>query len=64
MWSGLGADLQVAPDTASERLLQPVQRRLPGHRRAVLAAGLELAGEHGHDGIVPELVVIPDQVRD
>jgi hypothetical protein len=38
--------------------LQPVQRRLGGDRRAVLAARFELAGQHRHYRIVAQLVVV------
>ena len=37
---------------------QPVERRLAGHRRAVLTPGFELARQHPHDRVVPQLVVI------
>ena len=38
--------------------LQPVQRRLAGHRRAILAARFELARQHRHHRIVAQFVVI------
>ena len=38
--------------------LQPVERRLAGHRRAILAPRLELAGQHRHHRIVAQLVVV------
>ena len=38
--------------------LQPVERRLAGHRRAVLASRLELARQHRHHRIVAQLVVV------
>jgi hypothetical protein len=44
-----------------QRMLQPRQRRLASHRRAVLALCLELARQHRHHRIVPQLVVV-DQV--
>src|SRR6202043_1782004 len=37
---------------------QPVERRLAGDRRAVLAARRELAGQHRHHRIVPQFVVV------
>ena len=40
--------------------LQTVQRRLAGHRRAVLAPCRQLAGEDRHHRIVAQLVVIVD----
>jgi hypothetical protein len=39
---------------------KPVERRFAGHRRAVLAARGQLAGQHRHDRVVPQLVVIDD----
>jgi hypothetical protein len=39
-------------------MLQPVQRALARHRRAVLALGLQLAGQHRHQRIVAQLVVV------
>ena len=51
------ADPVVArSDAASQRLLKPVERRLAGNRRAALAARLQLARQHGHHGIVPQIV--------
>ena len=38
--------------------LQPVQRRLAGDRRAILAARFELPGQHRHHRIVAQFVVI------
>ena len=38
--------------------LQPVERRLPGHRRTLLAPRLELARQHCHHRIVAQLVVV------
>ncbi len=38
--------------------LQPVERRLAGHRRAILAARSELAREHRQHRIVAQLVVV------
>jgi hypothetical protein len=40
------------------RQLQPVQRRLASHRRAILALGLKLARQHRHNRVVAKLVVI------
>ena len=37
---------------------QPVQRRLAGNRRAVLAAGCQLARQHRHHRVVAQLVVV------
>ena len=39
---------------------EPVERRFAGHRRAVLAVRDQLAGQHRHDRVVPQLVVIDD----
>jgi hypothetical protein len=39
---------------------EPVERRFAGHRRAVLAVCDQLAGQHRHDRVVPQLVVIDD----
>ena len=55
------ADAVIAPGRARRRVLEPVQGRLAGQGRAIGAAGLELAGKHRHDGIVPDLVVV-DQI--
>ena len=38
--------------------LQPVERRLAGHRRAILAACSELTREHRQHRIVAQLVVV------
>jgi hypothetical protein len=38
--------------------LQPVQRRLAGNRRAILAPRRELARQYRHHRIVPQLVVV------
>ena len=38
--------------------LQPVQRRLAGHRRAILAPRFELARQHRHHRIVAQFVVV------
>lgn len=38
--------------------LQPVQRRLAGHRRAVPSFGFQLARQHRHHRIVAQLVVV------
>ena len=40
------------------RQFQPVERRLAGDRRAILAPGLELARQHRHQRVVAKLVVI------
>ena len=37
---------------------QPVQRRLARHRRAVLAPGRQLAGQHRHQRIVAQFIVV------
>ncbi len=51
------ADLLVAGgDLARE--FQPVQRRLAGNRRAILALGLQLARQHRHQRIVAKLVMV------
>ena len=51
------ADLPVAGGDLA-RQFQPVQRRLAGHRRAILAPGLELARQHRHQRVVTKLVVV------
>lgn len=38
--------------------LQPVQRRLAGHRRTVVAPDRKLARQHRHQRIVPQLVMV------
>ncbi len=38
--------------------LQPVERRLAGHRRTFLTPRLKLAGQHRHHRIVAQLVVV------
>ena len=51
------ADLVIARRLRPAQL-QPVERRLAGHRRAVLAPRLELARQHRHHRIVAQLVVV------
>ena len=51
------ADLLVAGGDLA-RQFEPVQRRLAGDRRAVLAPGRELAGQNRHHRVVAKLVVI------
>jgi hypothetical protein len=51
------ADLVVAGRLGPAQL-EPVQRRLARRRRAVLAPGLELAGEDRHHRVMAELIVI------
>ena len=41
--------------------LQPVERRFAGQRRAILAAGRQLAGQYRQRRVVAQLVVI-DQI--
>ena len=43
--------------------LQPVERRLAGDRRAVLASRLELACQHRHQRIVAQLIVVVEYPR-
>ena len=38
--------------------LQPIERALAGHRRAVPPPRLQLASQHRHDGIVAQLIVV------
>jgi hypothetical protein len=40
--------------------LQPVERRFAGERRAILAPGRQLAGEHRQCRVVAQLVVIDE----
>jgi hypothetical protein len=51
------ADLVVARRLQLAQL-QPVQRRLTGNRRAILAPRRELARQDRHHWIVPQLVVL------
>ena len=37
---------------------EPVERRFAGHRRAVLARCHQLVGQHSHDRVVAQLVMI------
>ena len=53
------ADLVIGRNRRAAQF-QPVERRFAGHRRAVLAARRKLAGQHRHDRIVAQLVVIDD----
>ena len=54
------ADLVIAGRLGPAQL-EPVQRRLARHRRAILSARFKLAGKNCHHRIMPELVVV-DQV--
>lgn len=62
---GVVADLVVARGLAgpgrAAGVLQPVQRRLAGHRRTVPTPRLQLAGEQRHRRVVAQIVVI-DQI--
>ena len=51
------ADLVIARRLQPAQF-QPVERRLAGHRRAILAPRLKLAGQHRHHRIVAQFVVI------
>ena len=51
------ADLVIARRSELAEF-QPVQRRLAGNRRAVLAPGLKLACQHRHHRIMTQLVVV------
>ena len=55
---GVVPDLVIAADAAAQGLLEPVQRRLAGQRRAVLAARLELADQCRHHRIMAQKVMI------
>jgi hypothetical protein len=50
--------LRVRNENAQAAQLQPVERRLAGHRRAILAARTELAREHRQYRIMAQLVVV------
>ncbi len=50
-------DLVIARRVLSAQF-QPVQRRLAGHRCAILAPGFKLARQHRHQRVVPQLVVV------
>ena len=54
------ADLVIRPRLRTAQL-QPVQRRLAGHRRAVPPLRLQLAGQHRHHRIVAQRIVV-DQI--
>ncbi len=54
------ADLVIAGRLRPAQL-EPVERRLARHRRAILAPGFELAGEDRHHRVMAELIVV-DQV--
>ena len=51
------ADLVIARRLQLAQL-QPVQRRLAGHRRAILAPRLKLARQHRHHRIMAQFVVV------
>ena len=51
------ADLVIARRLGSAQL-QPVQRPLAGHRRAVRAPRRELAGQHRHHRVMAQLVMV------
>ena len=51
------ADLVIARRLQSAQL-QPVERRLPGHRGAILAARLKLACQHRQHRIMAQFVVV------
>jgi len=51
------ADLVVARGLQLAQL-QPVQRRLAGNRRAILAPRRELTRQHRHHRVVPQFVVV------
>ena len=53
----LMADLLVAGGRRP-RQLEPVQRRFPRDRRAILAPGFELAGQRRHHRVVTKIVVV------
>ena len=55
---GVVPDLVIAADAAAQGLLEPVQRRLAGERRAVLAARLELADQRRHHRIMAQKIMI------
>jgi hypothetical protein len=52
------ADLVIARRRLRRRVLQPVQRALPGQRLAVLAPGFQLAHRRRQHRVEPQLVVI------
>ena len=54
---GLMCDLAVLRRRIA-RQLEPVQRRLARHRRAVVAPGFQLARQHRHQRVVTEFVAI------
>ena len=53
------ADLMVARGS-DRRMLEPVERALAGERGAVLASGLELAGEGREHWVVAQLIVVDE----
>jgi hypothetical protein len=52
------ADLVIAPQGAGGRVLQPVQRRLAGQRRAARMPRRQASRQHAHHRIMAQLVVI------
>jgi hypothetical protein len=50
----------VIPRRRLPAQLEPVERRLAGHRRTVLAPRSQLARQHRHDRIVPQLIMVVD----
>src|SRR5512144_1610393 len=53
-------DLVIARRRSVRSVLQPVQGRLAGERRAIRAFGLQLSGQRGQDRIVAQLIVIDE----
>lgn len=54
------ADTVIARRRAAGGVLEPVQRRLPGQRRAAWPPCLELAGQHGQNRVAAKLVVVDE----
>src|SRR5947207_10426835 len=53
------ADLVIARRLQSAQL-QPVERRLAGHRRTIFAPRFELARQYRHHRVMAQLVVVVD----
>jgi hypothetical protein len=54
---GIVTDLVVARRLQLAQL-QPIERRLAGYWSAILAPSCQLASQHGHDRIVPQIIMV------
>jgi hypothetical protein len=48
----------VIPGRLQAAAFQAIERRLPGHRRAILAPRREFTCQHCHNGIVAQCIMI------